>query len=139
MPSRWIVQRNPYKGSPPRAWVSLRFIAPDGSPHERQLLVDTGSPCAVIVSRADLSLLPCNRAEEVNSNFGALIGAWLQLDVPELGLASEVLGFGSDKVMQVARDADPEFAGLVGLPLLRMVEYGGDGNAFWLTKPKSIT
>src|SRR4051812_47708564 len=98
MPSRWIVQRNVYKGAPPRAWVSLRFLAPDGSAHVRQLLADTGSPCALILGQTDLSLLLCNESESVNSNFGPLAGAWLQLDVPELGLTNEVLGFGSDKV-----------------------------------------
>jgi hypothetical protein len=49
-----IVQYNPYKGTPPRSWVRLRFAAADGSIHERELLADTGSPCAVILGQADL-------------------------------------------------------------------------------------
>jgi hypothetical protein len=38
------VQLNPYKGTTPRSWVRLRFRAPDGSLHERELVADTGSP-----------------------------------------------------------------------------------------------
>jgi hypothetical protein len=132
MPSRWIVQQNAYKGSPLRAWVRLRFAALDGSMHERQLLADTGSPCAVILGHADLLLLSCNEAAPVNSNFGPMLGAWLQLSMPELDLANDVLGFGSEHVLQATRSASSDFAGLVGLPLLRLVEYGGDEEQFWL-------
>jgi hypothetical protein len=132
MPSGLVVQQNVYKGDPPRAWIRLRFAAPDGSTHERQLLADTGSPCAVILGDADLFLFLHNEGARVDSNFGPMRGAWLQLAMPELGLTREVLGFGSEAVMEAVRDASADFAGLVGLPLLRLVEYGGDGDSFWL-------
>jgi hypothetical protein len=134
---KWIIQQNAYKGSPPRAWVHLRFCAMDGSLHQRELLVDTGSPCSVILGMADLSLLSFIETANVRSNFGTLRGAWLQLATTELGLTSEVLGFGSDTVLQTARSASPDFAGVVGLPLLRLVEYGGDASTFWLRQPNS--
>jgi hypothetical protein len=135
MPSLPFVQHNSYKGTIPRGWVRLRFTAADGSLHEREMLVDTGSPCAVILGQADLTLLLRAAAKGVHSNFGHLTGGWLQLAMPELGLTIHVLGFGSDHVLRAVRSDSPDFAGLVGLPLLRMVEYGGDGATFWLRRP----
>src|SRR5436309_298210 len=117
MPSRRFVQRNPYKGAPPRAWVRLRFVTLDGIVHERELLADTGSPCAVILGQSDLSSFSRAAAAVVRSNFGQLNGGWLRIDMPELNLTSRVLGFGSDRVLQTVQAASADFAGLVGLPL----------------------
>jgi hypothetical protein len=135
MPPTSFVQRNLYKGTTPRCWVRLRFAAADGSLYERELLADTGSPCAVIMGQADLALLLRAVAAGVNSNFGHLTGGWLELAMPELGLTNQVLGYGSDQVFQAVQSGESSFAGLVGLPVLRMVEYGGDCDAFWLGKP----
>jgi hypothetical protein len=44
-------------------------------------------------------------------------------------------GFGSDPVLQAVQVDRPDFAGLAGLPLLRLVEYGGNDTSFWLRKP----
>jgi hypothetical protein len=55
--------------------------------------------------------------------------------MPELGLATSVLGFASDAVFQAVQADSPDFAGLAGHPFLRMVEYGGDAVSFWLRKP----
>ncbi|HZN34247.1 MAG TPA: hypothetical protein VFB80_10525 [Pirellulaceae bacterium] len=131
-----IVQHNLYKGTTPRCWVRLRFAAADGSLHERELLADTGSPCAVVLSQTDLALLLRAAGPNTGSNFGSLTGGWLELSMPELGLTQLVLGYGSDAVWQAVQSDCPDFAGLVGLPLLRLVEYGGDSAAFWL-KPTS--
>ena len=98
-----FVQRNVYKGTTPRCWVRLRFAAADGSLHERELIVDTGSPCAVIPSQADLELLLRATAAGVDSNFGHLAGGWLELAMPELGLTHPVPGFGSDRVVEAVR------------------------------------
>jgi hypothetical protein len=54
--------------------------------------------------------------------------------MPELGLTNLVLGFGSDHVLQAVQSDCLDFQGLVGLPLLRMLEYGGDEVAFWIRK-----
>jgi hypothetical protein len=85
MPPTLPVQCNPYKGAGPRAWVRLRFAAPDGSLHERELIADTGCPCAVILGQADLSLLLRAGATAIGSNFGQLAGGWLELQTRELG------------------------------------------------------
>ena len=97
--------------------------------------MDTGSPCAVSLGHADPALLLRAVAAGTDSNFGHLTGGWLELAMPELGLTNQVMGFGSDHVLQAVQADSPDFAGLVGLPLLRLVEYGGDRVAFWLRKP----
>jgi hypothetical protein len=135
MASTPFTQRNPYKGTTPRCWVRLRLVAADGSLHERELLADTGCPCAIILGAADLALLSRASAPTIGSNFGQLAGAWLELAVPELGLATLVPGAGSDQVFQACQASSSDFAGLAGLPLLRLVEYGGDHSEFWVRKP----
>jgi len=80
----------------------------------------------------DLALLSRSAAAGVQSNFGGLTGGWLELAMPEFGLFSPVLGFGSDHVLKAVQAASTDFRGIVGLPLLRQVEYGGDHLAFWL-------
>ena len=47
-------QRNIYKGEPARAWLRLQLNRRDGHSVEREFLVDTGNPCALIVSEAML-------------------------------------------------------------------------------------
>jgi hypothetical protein len=129
-----LTQQNPYKGANPRCWIRLRFVAADSSLHERELVADTGSPCAIILGQIDLALLLRGAAASANSNFGQLTGGWVELGMPEFGLSNLVLGYGSDQLLQAVRQDSPNFAGVAGLPLLRMVEYGGDLASFWIRK-----
>jgi hypothetical protein len=135
MPPVSPVQVNKYKGASPRCWLRLRFVAVDGSLHERELLADTGCPCAIIVGDTELTLLSRAGAAGTTSNFGPLTGAWLQLEMPELALTQHLVGYGSDQVLQAVQLDSPDFTGLVGLPFLRLTEYGGDGDQFWVSKP----
>jgi hypothetical protein len=137
MKPTFLGQSNPYKGKNPRCWVRLRFAA-DGCLHERELVADTGSPCAVILCQTDLALLLRAAAAGINTNFGHLTGGWLELNMPELGLTNQIRAFGSDQVFQAVQADSPDFVGLVGLPLLRLVEYGGNGNSFWLSKNAAV-
>lgn len=125
-------QRNAYKGSPPRPWVRVRFTAPDGTTEELDLLADTGNPCAIIISHGKMARLKQGAAPDVNTNFGTLEGGWLQVNMPEFGLDQRLLGYASDVVVQASKTSSPDFEGLVGLPLLRMVQYGGDSDWFWI-------
>jgi hypothetical protein len=125
-------QRNPYKGSPPRPWVRLRFSAPGGGYHEIELLADTGNPCSIIVSQKLMAKLTYRAAPDVNSNFGLLAGGWLHINMPDLGLDVDLVGYASDHVVATTKNSSNDFEGLAGLPLLRLLEYGGDANCFWL-------
>src|SRR5258708_30131686 len=93
-----FVQRNPYKGTNPRCWIRLRFAAADGSLHERELVADTGSPCAIILGRADFAALLRAAAAAMNSNFGSLTRGWFELQMPQLGLTQPLRGYGSYSV-----------------------------------------
>ena len=131
-------QRNRYKGTPPRPWVRLRFRASDGSTQEMELVADTGNPCAVILSRAKMSQLQHLRGPILNTNFGPLGGGWLRLALPEVGLVQDLLGYASDTVVSATQLSSLDFEGLAGLPLLQLVEYGGDANWFWLRPAPSL-
>jgi hypothetical protein len=125
-------QRNAHKGSPSRPWFRLRLVAPDRTEDDIELLADTGNPCAIIVSPARLARLKRRAAPDVNSNFGLLEGGWLLVRMPELGLDQELTGFANDAVVAAAKASSPDFEGLAGLPLLRLFEYGGNADRFWL-------
>ena len=125
-------QRNPYKGSPPRPWLRLRVIALDGTIQELDLLADTGNPCAIIISQANMLRLKQADAPDMSTNFGLLEGGWLNVAMQELGLNSSLVGYASDMVVGATQGSSLDFDGLAGLPLLRMVEYGGDADWFWL-------
>jgi hypothetical protein len=125
-------QRNAYKGAPPRGWVRVDLVANDGSSQTLHLLVDTGNPCAVIIGTPNVGLMNLIPGLSLNTNFGPMRGGWLRVVIPDIGFDRQVIGYGSDAVVAAAQASSPDFAGLVGLPLLRMMEYGGDANGFWV-------
>src|SRR5438876_5430406 len=47
-----------------------------------------------------------------------------------------LVGFASGPVTVAARASSPDFEGLAGLPLLRLMEYGGDADYFWVREPR---
>jgi hypothetical protein len=109
----------------------------DGSILELDLIADTGNPFALIVGEAALSQFKWLDEVGVSTNFGPLNAGWLRVVMPELGLDELVLGYGSDVVLRGARASSADFEGLVGVPFLRLVEYGGDANSFWV-RPASV-
>jgi hypothetical protein len=125
-------QRNAYKGSPARAFVRVQLISPDDEAHELEVLVDTGNLCSLIISVVQLNKLCWRQSPTAESNFGTLEGGWLRLVVPELGFDQKIVGYANDAVVNVVRRSDPGFGGLVGLPLLRLMEYGGNAETFWI-------
>jgi len=125
-------QRNVYRGDPARAWILAEIISPLGQSCELELLVDTGNPCAIIVSQGTMELLRWRDSGSTRSNFGALEGGWLRLAIPDIGFDVKILGYANDSVVNVVKRSDERFAGLVGLPLLRMLEYGGNDGWFWV-------
>ena len=124
-------QRNRYKGSPLRPWTGLSLVAANGSTREIEVLVDTGNPCALIVSAAVLQQFNQGVTPQLRTNFGILDGGWLRVQIPGVGFDQTVLGYGSDAVAQAASASHADFEGLAGLPLLRLMEYG-DSDWFWL-------
>jgi len=128
-------QRHPYKGRSIRSWLRLGFKAPDGSTHQFDFVADTGCPLAIII-RADLmARLTFSKTTNLDSNFGNLRGGWLRLYSPEMDFVEFVEGYGSDAAAAAVAQDHPDFMGLVGLPILRLGEYGGNANDFWFRYP----
>ena len=125
-------QRTPYKGTPNRPWIRLRLMALDGSTVELELVADTGSPFAIILGAQHMSRLEWGGGTDRSTNFGQLRGFWLELAMPELGLSGQIHGYASDTVWAAVKADHPDFEGLIGLPLLRLVEYGGNADWFWV-------
>ena len=66
------------------------------------------------------------------SNFGYLEGGWLRIVIPDIELDVKTLGYSNDTVVNIVKRSDLSFAGLVGLPLLRFLEFGGNEGWFWV-------
>lgn len=125
-------QRNEYKGEPPRPWIRLLLVAANGSTREMDALADTGNPCSLIIGPALFDEFNLGFAPGMSSNFGPLAGGWLRIQIPVLGFDSDVLAYSGKAVAEAAAASHSDFEGLAGLPLLRMLEYGGDAEAFWI-------
>lgn len=125
-------QRNPYKGTPSRAWLRVRLTALDGSPLEFDVLADTGNPFSSVVGLPVLQQFKHMDAHRVSTNFGDLLGGWLRVGIPDVGMDQLVLGYGSDEVVEATRQSSPDLQGMAGLPLLQLTEYGGIANSFWV-------
>lgn len=129
--------RNPYRGVTERAWLRLDFRAPDGTVHPMDLLVDTGCADAVVLRKPAFDLLVTRPAPSYFSAWGFMEGGWLQLDMPACGLVEQVHGYANNILGAAVAADDPNFMGLVGLPLLRLGEYGGNATDFWFRYPPS--
>ncbi len=130
-------QRNIYKDEPARAWLRLQLNRRVGDSVEREFLVDTGNPCALIISQSLLGEMLWRESFAVDSNFGPLGAGWLSVTVPEAGDEFKILGYANDAVVQVVQRSDSAFDGLIGLPLLGLLRYGGDQGYFWVENAPS--
>jgi hypothetical protein len=100
---------------------------------ELTLLADTGSPFAVIISIANMERLKRGHAPGTDTSFGRLEGGWLSVEMPDFGLSNTgVLGYANDGVVAATKESDQRFEGLAGLPFLRLFEFGGNADEFWI-------
>jgi hypothetical protein len=126
-------QRNLYRGG--RPWLKLGFKDAQGAVHELRLVADTGSVAGIILRPDWFLKLFHEKTQSRESNFGVLISGWLRLYQPDIGLVEFVRGYGSERASKITANSDPEFVGLVGLPVLRLVNYGGNYDSFWIRTP----
>lgn len=131
--------RFPYRGVTPRAWLRLDFRAPDGAIHSLDLLVDTGSDDAVVLRKSVFDLLTHGLAPCYTSSWGFMLGGWLDIEMPACGLVTRVHGYANYLLSAGVAASDPNFMGLVGLPVLRLGEYGGNATDFWFRYPPTST
>ncbi len=128
-------QRNPYRGVPPRAWIVASLIAPDGTRQQFDLVADTGCQFHLVIAKATLLRFQERPGVPQVSSYGHHASGWVRVVIPEVGLDQLLLGCESDVVVGLVQADDPDFAGLVGLPLLQFMEYGGDATEFWIRPP----
>ena len=131
--------RFPYRGVTPRAWMRLDFRAPDGTTHAFDLMIDTGSDDAIILRKSAFDLITHGPAPSYFSSWGLMLGGWLDLDMPACGLVTRVHGYTNYLLSAGVAASDSNFMGLIGLPLLRLGEYGGDATGFWFRYPPTST
>lgn len=66
------------------------------------------------------------------TNFGKIVGGFLRVRMPDTALNEVVLGHAGDSVVQAVQASSLDFEGVAGLPLLRLLEYGGNADGFWV-------
>ena len=130
-------QRNRYIGHHPRSILHLTFSGLDGTVHELTLLADTGSGYPVIVGPGwfDRLVHTRRRTDAILTNHGPLTEGWFHLDMPDLGLNQLVRGYCGPGIAGPLAEENPDLDGLVGLPFLRLGEYGGNADEFWFRYP----
>ena len=128
-------QRNSYKGRPLRPWLTLGFLERTGQPLELELLVDTGAAQAIILQQELFERLVIRKTRNIKTNFGDMQGGWIRLNSTELGLVEVVEAFGCDEMARSAMRSSLSFSGVAGLPILRLMEYGGNHDSFWIRTP----
>jgi hypothetical protein len=130
-----LEQRNYYKGRPLRPWIRVALLADNGETLSIDAFADTGNPCALIVSTEVMERFNLGLTPGMNTNFGRLEGGWLRVQIPELQFDNNIQAYAGDAVIEAARASHDDFSALAGLPLLRIIEYGGDSESFWLRMP----
>jgi hypothetical protein len=115
-------QRNAYKGIDSRGWVRVELTAADGSRAQLELIADTGCPFDLIVDVATVTKFADSAITRLGSTYGPLVGGWVEMFIKEIGLNARVLAYGNDSLVREAKLESSDFAGLIGLPALRLME-----------------
>lgn len=132
-------QRNRYRGPLNRAWLRLDFRTPGGNTLSLDLVADTGNHFGLILRRSLFAQLVHHAITPEFNQYGMMLGGWLQLYMPSSGLVELVRGYGNDILAAGVAEEDSNFMGLIGLPLLRLGEYGGNATDFWFRYPPTST
>ena len=125
-------QVNDYRGIPPRPLTRLRLIGATGDIIELDAVVDSGSPLTIVVGMDVFARFAHRETRTVSTNFGTLKSGWIRMTIPQTRFNQEIRVYGSDTVVHSVQLSDRRFAAVIGLPVLRMFEYGGDADRFWI-------
>ncbi len=56
----------------------------------------------------------------------------MRIRMPELGLVEFIQGYSGNDAVTATMHSHFDFQGLIGLPVLRLIECGGNGSDFWI-------
>jgi len=98
-----------------------------------EAVADTGNPLPLIVGSTVMDEFRHLSGPGTDTNFGRLEGGFLRLNIPDTGFAAMIFGYASDRVTDAIRASHADFEALVGLPLLRKLEFGGNAVDFWIS------
>lgn len=126
-------QKRPYLSR--RPWLEFTFLTPDGVRADVNLVADTGCPFDFVLAPELFDLLVRCPFPTERTNFGTLTAGTVLVYMPEVGFVELVRALRSDELGQRLEREHPTFAGLVGLPILRLGEYGGNATEFWFRYP----
>ena len=129
------VQQNAYLGRTPRPFLRMTLSDLAGTAHDLMLLADTGSPYALILKEFWFDRLVHTDTKDIDTNFGRMASGWVHLYMPDFGISELVKAYSNRSVGRDLAAEHPDFAGLVGLPVLRLGEYGGNATDFWFRYP----
>lgn len=127
--------RSTYKGRSERPWVRLGFEDLAGNREEFDLVADTGCPMAIVLRPDVFDRFQRFQASPEHTSFGFLATGWFRLAAPSLDWVRSVHCYRSQAAADIVARSHPDFAGLVGLPILRLGEYGGNASEFWFRYP----
>ena len=128
-------QKHAYLGRTPRPWLELPFRNTAGLVHKLKLIADTGCPQGIILAPKWFDSLVTFHFASIRTNFGVMDGGWLQVFDPDSGFGELIRGYSSGSAAGFAAASHSDFAGIVGLPILRLGEYGGNASEFWFRYP----
>lgn len=128
--------RTVYKGRSERPWLRVGFEDRSGYREEFDLVADTGSPMAVLLRPDFFRRFEVFQAPPEHTSFGFLETGWFRMVIPSLGLQRSVHCFSCQIAADIVSRSHTDFAGVIGLPILRLGEYGGDASEFWFRYPK---
>jgi len=106
-----------------------------GNREEFDLVADTGCPMAIVLRPDVFDRFQRFQSSPEHTTFGFLATGWFQLSVPSLGLMRSAHCYRSQTAADIVSRSHADFAGLVGLPILRLGEYGGNASEFWFRYP----
>jgi hypothetical protein len=107
----------------------------DGTVHPLDLVVDTASADAFVLRMSVFEQLMWSPNRSTATTWGFMLGGWLRLYMPASGLVELIAGYGNNMLAAGVAAEDPQFMGLVGMPFLRLGEFGGNADALWFRYP----
>ena len=128
-------QKNFYLGRSGRPWLKLDFLTVEGAREELALVADTGCPFDLVLAPEVFDRLSVFDLPALSTNFGELLAGRIRLYMPEMGIDRFLVALRSETVGSNLAAEHPDFSGLVGLPFLRLGEYGGDPSSFYFRYP----